>query len=274
MKVGRFYGIDVHIHWTFWLLVLLYLVMVAKTGQIIEGLSALAFVLAAFFCVLLHEYGHALTARRFGIRTHDITLTPIGGLARLERIPENPMQELVIAIAGPLVNVVIAAILSALVFLGVASDWTAPSVAIGGSFIVQLVVINLVLCLFNMLPAFPMDGGRVLRSLLAMKFGRVRATEIAARLGRWMSLLFAIWGIFVDWNPMLVLLAAFVFISGTAELFQVRLRAMSNQSANPFGSSADWISHDRQHDRNPSSRQNAANNNSEIIDAVDFRQIR
>lgn len=272
MKIGRFYGIDVHIHWSFWLLILFYMVTVAKSGRIAEGLSAFGFVIAAFFCVLLHEYGHALAARRFGIRTLDITLMPIGGLARLERIPENPIQELVVAIAGPLVNVAIAALLSILLVLNVASGWAAPSVAVGGNFVGQLMAINLFLCLFNMLPAFPMDGGRVVRSLLAMKFGLVRATEMAARLGRWMSVAFAIWGIFVSWNPMLVLLAVFVFIAGTIELFQVKIRSMQGQAAGAFGSN--WTATGWHQDYTQTTGGNPTNNEIEVIDAVDFRKIR
>jgi stage IV sporulation protein FB len=273
MKVGRFYGIDVHIHWSFWMLILFYLVLVAKSGGLIEGLSAVLFVLAVFFCVLLHEYGHALAARYYGIRTHDITIMPIGGLARLERIPEKPIQELVVAIAGPLVNVAIAVFLMGLVALDVASDWAAPTVEVGNSFVGQLMAVNLFLVLFNMLPAFPMDGGRVVRSLLAMKFGFLRATEIAARLGRWMALAFAVWGIFVSWNPMLVLLAAFVFITGTMELFQVKLRSMQSQAAGQFGS-GQWDAASWQQDHNQSSAEYPLKKDGDVIDAVDFRKIR
>lgn len=274
MRIGRLYGIDVHIHWSFWLLILFYLVIVAKSGGLIEGLTAVTFVLAAFFCVLLHEYGHALAARRYGIRTHDITLMPIGGVARLERIPEKPIQEFVVAIAGPLVNVAIAGILAVPVALDISSGWVAPTVEVGGSFLSQLMAVNLFLVLFNMLPAFPMDGGRVLRSLLAMRVGVVRATEIAARLGRWMALAFAVWGIFVSWNPMLVLLAAFVFITGTMELFQVRLRSLQSQAAGPFDSGSQWEPAGWQEEYSEPRNHHPEKQNSDVIDAIDFRQIR
>jgi Zn-dependent protease len=270
MKVGRFYGIDVHIHWTFWLLILLYLYLVAKSGQVAEGLIGLSLVLAAFFCILLHEYGHSLAARYFGIRTLDITLTPIGGVARLERLPEKPMQELVVAIAGPLVNVAIAGLLWLVILFGIGSDWAAPSVVIEGGPLGQLLALNLILVAFNMLPAFPMDGDRVLRSLLALKFGFIRATEIAARIGRWMSLVFAIWGIWTM-NPLLVILAAFVFITGTIELFHAKIRSLQ-RSSSPFGNSPDGAS--RRWPDADGSQPEQSSREGDVIDAVDYRRVK
>jgi Zn-dependent protease len=219
-------------------------------------------VMSVFLCVVLHEYGHALAARHYGIRTHDITLMPIGGVARLERMPEEPKQEFVVAIAGPLVNVVIAGGLYLLVLLDLAFGETTPMLQSGSNFLEQLMQINIFLVLFNLLPAFPMDGGRVLRSLLATRFSYLRATEIAARVGRWMALVFAILAV-LSWNPMLLILAAFVFITGMTELFQVRMREALRRTAATPGS---W--------RNDDDDDHPPPGDGPIVDAVDFRQLR
>ncbi len=149
-KLGRVAGIDLFVHPTFLLLLL-----PGVTG----GLSPL-FVVALFGCVVLHELGHALMARRFGIETLDITLYPIGGVARLQRMPRAPGAELLIALAGPAVNFAIVAALMGLEMLGIGGMETDASL---GGFLAGLVLVNLVLGLFNLIPAFPMDGGRVLR---------------------------------------------------------------------------------------------------------------
>lgn len=269
MKAGRFYGIDVHIHWTFWLLIAIYLLAVAQSSGLAQGLLAVALILAVFFCVLLHEYGHALAARRFGIRTLDITLMPIGGLARLERLPDRPWQEFVIAVAGPLVNVAIAVLLLPLVLLDLITTPAAPAIQLGGSLLSQLMYVNIVLVVFNMLPAFPMDGGRVLRSLLAMKLGQLRATSIAARVGRWMALLFAIWAVFIQWNPMLLLLAGFIFVTGTMELLQVKMQSMQQQMQHDqeiFRRSYSWGNSGADDSAPPNSQEM-------IIDAIEVRRI-
>jgi Zn-dependent protease len=173
--------------------------------------------------VLLHEYGHALAARQYGIATKDITLLPIGGLARLERMPEKPAQELVVALAGPLVNVVIAASLFAgLVLSGKWQPLSQLSLVQGG-FAERLMVVNVFLVLFNLLPAFPMDGGRVLRSLLAMRLPYARATDIAAAIGKGMAVVFGFIGLFA--NPMLLLIALFVWIGASQEASAVQMRS-------------------------------------------------
>jgi Zn-dependent protease len=195
------------------------------------ALFAVGLVLAIFGCVVLHELGHALTARRFGIGTRDITLFPIGGVARLERIPERPWEEFLIAIAGPAVNGVIAVLLYALLALTNLGSglremaWYAET----GDFLATLMFANIVLGGFNLLPAFPMDGGRVLRALLSYRLGRLRATEIAAGLGMFMALCLGMWGIFSG-QLLLVLLAIFVYFAGQQELAMVRFKDRMTRS--------------------------------------------
>ena len=215
-KLGNLAGIGVHLHWTFFLLPA-YVAFVALAGG--GGLGAAAtgvlLVCAVFGCVVLHELGHALMARRFGIGTHDITLLPIGGVARLERIPEKPSQEIAVALAGPAVNVAIAAALwLVLAVLGTMSVWI-PAALFGGSLLAQLLWINIALVVFNMIPAFPMDGGRVLRAALATRMPRVRATRIAATVAQVFAVVFGVMGLFG--NPMLILIAVFVFMAARSE---------------------------------------------------------
>ena len=178
-----------------------------------------------FLCVLLHEFGHIFTARYFGVPTPYVTLLPIGGVAQLERIPEEPWEEFLIAIAGPLVNVAITVVL---VFVGGATLHGYAATAIDNmsiSMIDRLAAVNLFLALFNMIPAFPMDGGRVLRALLAAKFGYVRATEVAAAIGQFVA--FALGFIGLLYNPILIFIAIFVYLAASSESHMVALRAAS-----------------------------------------------
>lgn len=223
-KLGRFAGIDVFMHATFLLLIGWVVVTNWLQTRTIEGVvSGVAFILALFLCVVLHEYGHALTARKYGISTRDITLLPIGGVARLERMPDDPRQELWVALAGPLVNVVIAAMLFAwLLVTGTFEPIESLSVA-GGSFIERLLAVNISLVIFNLLPAFPMDGGRVLRALLAMRMEYANATQIAAMIGQGMALLFGFVGLFT--NPFLLFIAFFVWIGAAQEAGIVQMRS-------------------------------------------------
>lgn len=247
MRLGRVKGIDVNVHWSFWMLVVFYLISTTLSGGFAAGAMTVLFVNAVFACIVLHEFGHAAAAARYGIKTADITIFAFGGLARLVRVPKVPIQEFVIALAGPAVNVLIAVALGGLVWLRllptglgvVAAGQTGTSLAaeqvvveqfVAYSFWDMLLFTNLFLVLFNLLPAFPMDGGRVLRSLLAMRIGHMRATEIAARAGRWMSLLFLVLGIYYSAFS-LILIAGFIFVAGTAELFQSRLRQGAEQMA-------------------------------------------
>jgi Zn-dependent protease/predicted transcriptional regulator len=223
-RIGRIAGIDVYVHPTF----LLLLVWVALAhffahGDMSEALYGLGFILALFGIVVLHELGHALTARRYGIRTRDITLLPIGGVARLERIPEVPAQELAVALAGPAVNVVIAAGIFLGFVLGQGLSPLSQTMRVGGGFIEQIFWVNVALVAFNLVPAFPMDGGRVLRALLAMRLDYVRATQIAASIGQAIALVFGLLGLF--FNPFLIFIALFVWLAGAQEAGVVQMRS-------------------------------------------------
>lgn len=223
-KLGVFGGIPVYIHATF-LLIIAWVVLVHWTsgetvGSIIGGVI---FVLALFLCVVLHEYGHALTARRYGIKTRDITLLPIGGVARLERMPDDPMQELKVALAGPAVNVAIAAVLYLWLVLTRGLSPLSDLTVTQGSFAERLMFVNIFLVIFNLIPAFPMDGGRVLRALLALKTDYTRATQTAATIGQGIALLFGFIGLFT--NPFLVFIALFVWIGAAQESTMVKVRS-------------------------------------------------
>ena len=217
LKLGSISGIKIQVHWTFIFLIAWIVFSEAQRGSDVNTtLLSIAFVLTVFLCVVLHELGHALTAKHYGIKTKMITLLPIGGVASLERMPEKPKQELLIAIAGPAVNVVIAFIL----WLVLPSLQNIPTEEFfaritPANFFYLLLFVNVILVLFNAIPAFPMDGGRVLRALLAFKLGRVRATQIAANLGQLLAIGFVFLGFF--YNPFLILIGAFVFFGAYAE---------------------------------------------------------
>jgi Zn-dependent protease len=216
MKLGRFAGIDVYVHASFFLLLAWFgFVYWQTTGTLAGSLTGVTLILLLFLCVVLHEYGHALTARRFGIGTKHITLLPIGGVAMLDGMPEDPRQEILVALAGPAVNVAIAAFL----FLVITLTQTPGSLInfdIGeGDILSSLLATNIVLAVFNLLPAFPMDGGRVLRAVLALRMDRVRATRHAASVGRALALVFGFIGL--AGNPLLILIAIFVWIGAGAE---------------------------------------------------------
>ena len=166
-RLGKIAGIDVHVHITFTLLIAwIALSHWVEAGTLASVLSGTAFIMAIFLCVVLHEYGHALTARRYGIGTKDITLLPIGGLARLERMPEKPSQEFWVALAGPAVNVGIAILLLGwLTATGTIRPLSELEMT-HGPFLERLMLVNLGLVLFNLIPAFPLDGGRMLRAAL------------------------------------------------------------------------------------------------------------
>jgi stage IV sporulation protein FB len=224
--IGRLFGSEVRIHVTFFLLLAWIAIAHYQQGGPRAALEGVGFILALFACVLAHEFGHAIAARRYGIRTPDITLLPIGGLARLERMPEKPGPEIVVALAGPAVNVVIAAVL--VLVMGSRFDMEAlqrldnPSL----SFMMRLASVNVFLVLFNLIPAFPMDGGRVLRALLALYYPRRQATNIAARIGQALAFGFGFLGL-VGGNPLLIFIAIFVYLAATAEAQMVGVQDVS-----------------------------------------------
>ena len=220
-RIGTVAGIGVRIHFTF----VLFVAWIALTqgllsGQVERAIAGVGLVLAVFACVLLHELGHAFAARRYGIRTRDIVLLPIGGVARLERMPERPAQEIRVAIAGPLVNVAIAAVLWLL--RGRVVPLTAWE-SLGPGALDTLLWVNVVMIVFNLIPAFPMDGGRVLRALLATRMSYIRATRVAAWIGQGLAIAFGIAGILFE-PHMLVLVGLFVFLAAGEEYAMVAAR--------------------------------------------------
>jgi Zn-dependent protease/CBS domain-containing protein len=229
-KIGRVFGVDVKVHWTFLLLLAFFAFLGYQgSGRVLGALIAIAVVVALFVCVLLHEFGHAVVAQRLGIEVPDITLLPIGGLARLKTLPDRPIDEVKIAVAGPLVNIVLAPI-----FFGVAvllgADLQAPSDVLQGRASVgevfaYLGLINVVLAVFNLIPAFPMDGGRVLRGLLATRFGPVRATDISSAIGQFFAFAFFLIGLLTG-NFVLLLIAVFIFFGASGEAQMVRQREL------------------------------------------------
>jgi len=222
-RVGRLFGIPVYLHGTF--LVLVGFVLLGKWrqgGDLGSAVGSVLFLLAIFATIVLHELGHALTARQFGIRTRDITLLPIGGIARLERMPDVPRHELWVALAGPAVNLAIAAIVFGFSTLAGMHPTIALAEASTGT-IDRFIGINVWLAVFNLIPAFPMDGGRVLRALLAERMDYVRATQIAAFLGQGVALLFGFIGLFV--NPFLLFIALLVWMGASDEAVAVQTRS-------------------------------------------------
>ncbi len=221
IPIGQFRGIKVYIHWTFMLL-LVWIAMSSyrlshNTNQL---LLSVGYILTLFACVVLHEFGHALTARRFGIKTKDITLFPMGGMARMEKMPESPKEEFLVAIAGPLVNVVIAGGLFLYMYLSptVYTMGFPAGAMTADKFIPALFAVNVIMAVFNLIPAFPMDGGRIFRALLSLKLERTRATQIAANLGQFIAILFVLLGLF--YNIWLVFIGIFIYLGAGAEASQ------------------------------------------------------
>jgi len=260
--VAKVAGSEIRIHLTFFLLLLWIGIASFQQGGGAAATEGVAFIIAVFACVVLHELGHAVAARRYGIKTPRITLLPIGGIAQLERMPEDPREEIVVAIAGPLVNVVIAAVL--IVILGAFPNLAAISNIDNPEpgFLARLATVNVILVLFNLIPAFPMDGGRVLRALLAMRFSRVRATEIAATVGQVASFIFGFLGL-LSGNVLLIFVAIFVYIAATGESQATSFQAMVSRvpvrrgmitkyealgSASTLGDAADALLRTTQHE--------------------------
>jgi Zn-dependent protease/CBS domain-containing protein len=211
-NLGHIAGIELRVHLTLVLLLAWVVVTSAVTGAGVGATAiGLALVVSVFAVILAHELGHALVARHFGIGTRDIMLLPIGGISSLERMPESPAQELAVALVGPAVNLAIAGVV-----------WVGIQIAGGGAFATQVFWINIALALFNLVPAFPMDGGRALRALLAIGLGRERATDIAAATGKVFAVAFGIFGLF--YNPLLILIAVVVWLGATRERALVHLK--------------------------------------------------
>jgi Zn-dependent protease len=223
-RIGRIAGTDIKVHVTFLLIVGLWALRGYEEGGAGGAFAETLFLLAVFVCILLHEFGHILMARRFGVRTPDVILLPIGGVARLERIPDEPRQELLIAIAGPAVTLAIVIVLW--VLLQLTHQPIMEGLSPGRPIFLKLFVANVWLLLFNLIPAFPMDGGRVLRALLASRLGLVRGTRIAASLGQMLAVAGGVYGLLVINEPFLVLIAFFVFLGASAEAAVVETRVV------------------------------------------------
>jgi Zn-dependent protease/CBS domain-containing protein len=222
-SIGRITGTEIRIHITFFLLLIWIFAASYGSGGADAAWSGVLFIILVFACVVAHEFGHIFAARAFGVNTPDVTLLPIGGVARLERIPEDPIQEFLIAIAGPLVNVAIVLLLMVFADANIGSGAAIENGKV--SLVDRLASANLFLALFNIIPAFPMDGGRILRALLGIRLGFVRATEIAAQIGQVLAFVLGFVGLF--YNPVLIFIAIFVYLAASSEAHMVALRAMS-----------------------------------------------
>ncbi len=229
LLIGTFSRIPVKVHWTFGLLLLFVTYTALSNGlKLWQTVGFVAYVLILFLCVVLHEFGHALTARRFGVITRDIVLSPIGGVARLEKMPDKPMHEFFISVAGPLVNLVIGTVLALTLYFTtnkVIPDVTDFRFDEPVEFVRYITWMNFALFFFNLIPAFPMDGGRILRSLLAAKLGKLKATRIASLIGRAIAVGFVVYGIF-DQQIILSLIGLFIFMMAGKEYDETRIMAI------------------------------------------------
>jgi stage IV sporulation protein FB len=223
ISIGQVAGTKIKVHLTFFILVAFWGMAGYQQGGLPGAVAACLMLFALFACVLLHEFGHILMAGRFGVRTPDVILLPIGGVARLERIPDQPKQELLIALAGPAVTLVIVLVLYALLALGGAAP-RFGELDPDGPFLETLMRVNFYLLVFNLFPAFPMDGGRVLRALLASRIGMVSGTRIAARFGQASAVVAGLYALSAG-QPLLARVSLFVFLGAGAEAAAVETRA-------------------------------------------------
>lgn len=226
LSLGKIAGINVYVHWTFPLILFWIILSNLNSGFTTEQIIwSLIFILALFVCVTLHEFGHALAARRFRILTKDITLYPIGGVARLEKMPEKPQHELIVALAGPAVNFVILLLLFIYLRLTkLPTDFSIITHVTANNFLLSLAIVNGWLAVFNLIPAFPMDGGRVLRALLSLWLNRVIATRIAATVGQIIAIGFVFIGFFN--NPFLIFIGLLIFIGAMSEAETVKSESL------------------------------------------------
>jgi Zn-dependent protease/CBS domain-containing protein len=225
LNLGSIAGTAIRIHVTFLLFLVWLGTIYYRQGGAEAAWQGTIFIVMIFLCVLLHELGHVFAARRYGVVTRDVTLWPFGGISNMERMPEKPREELIVAVAGPAVNVAIAAVLLLWLWPHLNPDNLAKLEDPAVSLAVRLAGANIILVLFNLIPAFPMDGGRVLRALLAMYMGNARATDVAAAIGQGFAIVFGILGIF--YNPMLIIIAVFIFLAASGEATQAQLRALA-----------------------------------------------
>ena len=225
LTLGSIGDTAIRIHVTFLLFLVWLWALFYSQGGAEAAWQGTTFIALIFLCVLLHEFGHVFAARHYGVKTRDVTLWPFGGISSMEHMPEKPSQELVVAVAGPAVNVAIIALL--LLWLGPRLDLEDltkiddPATSLA----VKLLAANIVLVVFNLIPAFPMDGGRVLRALLAFKMSNARATELAAAIGQGFAVAFGIIGIF--YAPMLIVIAIFIFLAASGEAANAQLQAVA-----------------------------------------------
>lgn len=233
ISLRKLFGIPITIHWTFWILIVWIVVNGVMKGQSSSQLLwYVLFVMAIFVCVGLHELGHALAAKRYGIKTHSITFLPIGGVARLMKIPDKPKQELIITIAGPMVNIIIALVLGIVLLLTKRIPFSAENLDLitsinASNFLFMLFLINIMLFIFNMIPAFPMDGGRIFRALLSFVFPRLKATRLAVRVGQGFAIVFVLLGLL--YNPFLIVIAIFITLGAQTELQDVKFSKTLDQ---------------------------------------------
>ncbi len=231
-KIGRFSGIDVKVHWTFFLLLAFFaFIGYQASGSPLGALTAVVMIVALFLCVLLHEFGHSLVAQRLGIEIHSITLLPIGGVSNLESLPEKPADEVKISVAGPLVSVVLALFFFGVgLLLGAVPSIPADDLFTGfgsvGQFFFNLGFLNILLAVFNLLPAFPLDGGRILRGLLATRLEAVRATDISSTIGQVFAAAFFLIGL-LSGDILLALVAVFIFFGASGESQMVKQRELT-----------------------------------------------
>jgi Zn-dependent protease len=216
-KIAKLFGIDLLIHWSFWLLPLWVALWWDESQQGLPLWLGMILILCLFVCVVLHEFGHALMAQHFGIRTRSITLSPLGGLAQLERMSKAPWEEFCITVAGPLVNVAIAIVLG-VGLTGIFAAQPALAATLPFEFVLKLLALNIFLVIFNMLPVFPMDGGRVFRAILAGSLGMLQGTRVAVGIGTVLAILMGAAGLFLLGNPFLFLIGLFVMFAGQQEL--------------------------------------------------------
>jgi stage IV sporulation protein FB len=229
LYAGSYFGIPVRIHFTFPLILLVFGAEAWRVGGPVEAARAVVLILAVFVCVVLHEFGHSLQVRRYGIRVRDVVLLPIGGMARAERIPEKPWQEIVVAISGPAVNFVLAAVVYGIVKI------SGRPLDLESDLLTNLLVINLVLGAFNLIPAYPMDGGRILRGILALRLPYLRATRWAKNIGQMIALGFVVLGFVENTFILLPIIAVFIYFGAINEekVIRQRFEMAHRQSVEP-----------------------------------------